>query len=125
MWLQPGKTVKSSTVLDIDTIFVLQDDVPNYSGKDAPVVVMSNGNYFRTPKYLWKQGREVLEHLQCYQAPDIGRATLRQWFSAILDSEQLLEDESEEEEETSKQEVKHGSRSGRGGAASGGDRGGH
>ena len=93
------KQANSNKVLNIEAMFVLLDDIHGYSGKDAPFVVMADGVHYRTPKCLWKQGREALEHLHCYKAPDLGRATLAQWLESVMESQELLEEDEEEEME--------------------------
>ena len=40
------KLAKSNTVLDLDALFVLRDDLPNYSSTDAPFIVESAGVFF-------------------------------------------------------------------------------
>ena len=40
------KLAKSNTVLDIDALFVLRDDLPNYSSTHAPFIVESAGEFF-------------------------------------------------------------------------------
>ena len=52
--------------------------------------------------YLWKQGCDVIQHLHCFKAPDLGQATLAEWIEAILDSGDPLSDIEEEVEEETK-----------------------
>ena len=91
------KTITRNTKLNIETIHVLQLDTTNYSGKDAPFVVMSGGIFYKAPKYMWEQDRLCLDHLQCYKAPDLGQAALAIWIEAILESNDPLSDIEEEE----------------------------
>ena len=96
----------SKTLLDIEALLVLRDDATNYIAKKQPFVVRSDGIHYVAPKYMWKQGCDVIQHLHCFKAPDLGRATLAEWIEAILESgdplsdiEEDVEQEAEEEEE--------------------------
>ena len=91
------KLTKANTRLDIQAFFVLQDDIPSYNADNPPFIVMANDTYFRTPKYMWSQGRELIQHLHQYKAPALEHATLKEWMKSILESDELL---SEGEEET-------------------------
>ena len=113
------RVAKSNTVLELQALFLLRDDTPNYYGGSPPVIIMFDDKFHRIPKFMWKQGEAVLYHLQTYRAPpNLGRATLPVHFEAILESDELLEevkakeeakpaadDEEEVEEEVTEEEV--------------------
>ena len=85
------KTLKSATKIDIEALFLLRDDRANYNSlNQPPFVVLSNGECFNTPKYMWRIGHECIQHLHRFQAPDIGNASLKAWLEAILESEDPL-----------------------------------
>ena len=88
---------KSNTVLDLQGLFLLRDDTPNYSGSHPPVAIMFNDKYHRIPKYLFPLGEAALHHLQTYQAPDLGRVTLVKWLQSIMESSDPISEDEEEE----------------------------
>ena len=96
--LQPmWKSIRRNTLLDLDTLFILTDDLPHYNGKAAPFVVMAGGEFFVTPRYMWPSGREACENLQHHRSPELGRATLRDWISACLEANEIAEADKEED----------------------------
>ena len=88
--LPTWRTAKSNTLVDLDALFILRDDKPNFRGKSAPFVIVSEGEFMVAAKCLWPVGNEALQHLQCYRAPNLGLATLRAWLDAILESKEEL-----------------------------------
>ena len=95
------KTLKAATKINIEALFLLRLDKANYNTKqEAPFVVLSNGECFNTPKYLWKSGHECIQHLHRFRPPDIGKASLKAWLEAILESESPIQVGGESEGES-------------------------
>ena len=86
------KTLKAATKLDIwGFVSASRWRGGNYNSQNQPpFVVLSNGECFNTPKYMWRIGHECIQHLHRFQAPDIGNASLTAWLEAILESEDPL-----------------------------------
>ena len=91
------KLAKSNTVLELQALFLLRDDIANYCGCQPPVIIMSDDKYYRIPKYLFPLGEAALHHLHSYQAPNLGRATLVKWLQSIMESSDPISEDEEEE----------------------------
>ena len=55
------RVIKAAAVIELEALFVLQDDTMNKnSSNDPPFVVLAGGEYLVAPKYVWRTGRQAL-----------------------------------------------------------------
>ena len=104
------KVVTKKHKLALDALYILQEDLANKSStNDTPFVVLADGEFLVTPRYLWKMGRQALQHMKTHHVRDIGKAPLREWLEHILNSEEEIgsdvsDDDIEEETPAAQEE---------------------
>ena len=91
--------LKAKDPIALEAISILQADLLNRnSSNDSPFVVLADGEFMTTPKYLWRTGKKAQQHMQSHRVRDIGTASLKDWLDNILSSDEPLGSDEEETE---------------------------